>query len=284
MEQITNQAHVSFSYEGTDVTKTNHSNTVTATIKDKYGISVEKTATAECFRAGDTLTYFIHVTNSGCGCLGSFVISDDLGTEDYLTYIEGSARLFMNGSMTEIVPTGINPLGFEINQRLERDDELIIQYNVMVNSGISLDVTEITNTVTVTAYPCGCNCDSREAITETITHTIEKCEFAEVLITKAVSNDSVCCADELDYMITLTNTGTIDATNVIVTDSLPESFTVTEIHMENNGNHYKFDASEYDIDSANFLTLPNATGTEILVPAIAPGVDNTTRIRIHGHM
>ena len=85
-------------------------------------------------------------------------------------------------------------------------------------------------------------------------------------------------------MITLTNTGNVDATNVVVTDSLPSNFTVMEIHSENNGVHYKYDASEYTLDDANFLTLPNETGTLIYVPAIAPGVDNTTRIRIHGHM
>ena len=30
--------------------------------------------------------------------------------------------------------------------------------------------------------------------------------------------------------------------------------------------------------------IKNETGTIIEVPALAPGVDNTTRIRIHGHM
>ena len=44
------------------------------------------------------------------------------------------------------------------------------------------------------------------------------------------------------------------------------------------------DESEYTIDASNLLTLPNETGTVILVPALGPGTDNTTRIRIHGHM
>ena len=105
-----------------------------------------------------------------------------------------------------------------------------------------------------------------------------------MLITKAITNDSVCCGEEVDYLIILTNTGSVDATNVVVTDQLPMSFTTMSIRMENNGNRYVFAKSEYDINDTNFLTLPNATGTEILVPAIAPGVDNTTRIIIHGHM
>ena len=74
------------------------------------------------------------------------------------------------------------------------------------------------------------------------------------------------------------------ANNVVVTDTLPENFVATEIYMENNGVRYVFDPSEYTINDANLLTLPNATGTAILVPAVGPGVDNTTRIRIQGHL
>ena len=283
METITNQAHVSFSYDGSSETFVNDSNIVTSNIKDKYSMTAEKTATSDCFRAGDTITYFVRVMNTGCGCLSDFRIEDDLGGEEYITYVTGSAKIFIGGTMSDITPSSTSPLVIETNGRLERDEELIVQYNVVVNSNIPTEVEEIVNHVEVRAYPCGCGCD-RKCVETSAELTLPKCEFAEVLITKAASSDSICCDDELDYMITLTNTGTVDAINVVVTDSLPTNFTVMEIHKENNGVHYKYDASEYDLDAANFLTLPNATGTIIEVPAIAPGVDNTTRIRIHGHM
>ena len=284
METISNQAHVSFSYGDSAETYTNNSNIVNSSMKDKYSISVEKTSTTTCFRAGETITYMIRIVNDGCGCLGRFVITDNLGGEDYASYVGGSARLFVNGSMREITPTSLDPLTFNVTDMVERDSELILQYNALVNEDISSEVGEITNEVHVEAYPCGCGCKERDCVEGYATLTIPKCEFAEVLITKAVSNDNVCCGEELDYMITLTNIGNIDATNVVVTDSLPSNFTLTEVHSENNGVRYKYDASEYDVDGANFLTLPNATGTAIYVPALGPGVDNTTRIRLHGHM
>lgn len=290
MAQIfSNQARVTFSYEGSEVSHTNDSNIVNSTMKDRYDFSVEKTATSDCFRPGDRVNFFVNITNTGCGCLGMFRISDNLGGEGYLTYVEGSTRLFVNGSMTTIVPTGTSPLEFEISADLARGGSFVLQYSADVSDDISADILSITNEVTVIAgyYGCGCGCNgssSNNTITKTATFTLEKCEFAEVLITKSVSSDSVCCDDEIDYFITLTNTGTIDATNVVVTDSLPTGFTLTEVHSENNGVHYKYDASEYDVDGSNLLTLPNATGTAIYVPAIAPGVDNTTRIRLHGHM
>ena len=132
--------------------------------------------------------------------------------------------------------------------------------------------------------PCGCCDDDTLTLSGSAELSIPKCMSAEVVITKSVSKDSICCDEEIDYLITLTNTGNVDATNVVVTDTLPANFVVMEIHKENNGNHYQYDESEYDLSDANLLTLPNETGTIIEVPTIAPGVDNTTRIRIHGHM
>lgn len=286
METISNQAHVTFSYGDLETTKTNDSNIVNSSIKDKYSLSVEKTSTTECFRAGEIISYIVSVKNTGCGCLSNFEITDSLGGEDYASFANGSGKIFIGGTMSNIVPTALSPLTFAVSGRLERDEEFVLQYNVLVDSNISSEVNEITNCVEVRGYPCGCSCGDGDTnfVEGSAEHTIKKCEFAEVLITKSVSNNNVCCGEELDYTITLTNTGNVDAKNVIVTDSLPTNFTVMEIHKENNGVHYKYDASEYTLDEANLLTLPNEAGTIIEVPALAPGVDNTTRIRIHGHM
>lgn len=291
-QTISNQAHVTFSYSGAREARTNDSNVVNHTMNDRYCFEVEKTANVDCFRAGVNITYFIHVTNCGCGCLSDFRICDNLGGEDYLTYVEDSARIFINGSMESITPSSTDPLEFYVDYDLVRDEEFILEYTAIVNEDISSEVEEITNTVTVYACPCS-SCNSNSAtptgtgsncICESDSTTITKCGYAEVLITKTVSNDTICCDSELDYFITLTNTGNIDAENVVITDYLPDNFNTTEIHMENNGNHYQFASSEYTIDASNLLTLPNETGTAILVPALGPGTDNTTRIRIHGHM
>lgn len=284
MTTISNQAHVTFSYEGARDVQTNDSNIVSHQVRDRLCFTVEKTSSVDCFKAGDSIIYFLHITNCGCQCIGRFEICDNLGDITNVTYVPNSARIFVNGSMKPLVPESTSPLHFDVNERLERNGELLIQYTVLVGQNISSEITSITNEVEVKGY--GCNCEERngEYATECTSHTINICKYAEVLITKEASSTNVCCGEEMDYFITLTNTGNVDATNVVVTDSLPTNFNLLEIHKENNGNHYQYNAGEYDLDANNFLTLPNATGTIIEVPAIGPGVDNTTRIRIHGTM
>ena len=125
-QTISNQARVSFSYEGSDIVHTNDSNIVNSTMRERFDFSVSKTATADCFRPGDRITFFVRIINTGCGCLGLFRLSDTLGGEDYLNYVVGSARIFVGGSMTEIEPTSLSPLGFEISSDLSKDAEMIL--------------------------------------------------------------------------------------------------------------------------------------------------------------
>lgn len=289
---ISNQSDVTYSYAGARNTQNTRSNIVNSTMNDRYGFTVEKTASVDCFKSGESITFYIHVTKTGCGCLRNFRICDNLGGCDgYLTYVEGSAKLFINGSLTDITPTSTSPLEFEVSSQLERDEEFYILYNAVVSSDIPDEVDEITNEVCVKGYECGCGCNGdsdqqseSRCHTECTCLTLPRCQMAELLISKEVSQSSFCSGDEVDYFITLTNIGNIDAQDVVVRDTMPDEFTATEVHMENNGVHYQFDPSEYDIDSNNRLTVPNATGTPILVPAKTPTNDNSTRLRIHGHM
>lgn len=282
---LTNQSQVAFSYAGSTETKTSLSNVVTTTMSDRISMTVQKTSTNDCFRPGETVTYFVHITNTGCECLGRFIICDSLGGDD-VSYVDGSSRLYFNGSMIVVNPANTNPLEFEITEQLTRNQEMFLQYSVTINRESTAN--EIVNEVCVTAYPCGCNCgenaDSRRCIKECACFTITRCQYAEVLITKTTSRENICCGDELDYVITLTNTGNIDATDVVVTDIMPESFNATTIAMENNGDYYQFLPGEYSIDANNMLTVPVSGGRAILVPSLKPGYDNTTRIRIHGHI
>ena len=284
-QTLSNQSHVTFNYAGQAQSKTNHSNVVNTTMNDRMSFTVEKTSTNECFRPGENIIYFIKITNTGCDNLCSFNVCDNLGGDCRMTYVDGSARLFVDGVMKTITPTSTSPLAFDIDETLVRDEEMILQFSALVGEDVNAD--EITNEVKVCGYSCprcGCQSEDSRCVCECATLTLPVCRFAEVLISKSVSDENVCCRDELDYFITLTNIGNIDATNVIVTDSMPQEFTATEVHMENNGDHYMFAPSEYTIDANNLLTVPNATGRAILVPAIAPGEDNTTRLRIHGHV
>lgn len=281
---LTNQASATFVFEGSGDTRTVTSNIVNTQVLDEYCLEVEKDCYQECFKAGENITYSITVTNCGCRNLRCFTITDDLGCEQAgdtpLTYLAGSARISINGNTYEIAPTDTSPLTFSVPNTLELKESFTITYVATVDENISSEILEIVNTVHVSAKAaCKHSCERYCAST---TSTLPRCNDAILRITKTASKSQVGCGDDLEYILTIENSGYLDATSIIVTDQLPENFTVNNIFIESEDNNHNYDVSEYDIDSNNILTIPNATGTEIIVRGLEPGVNHTNYIHIQG--
>ena len=84
------------------------------------------------------------------------------------------------------------------------------------------------------------------------------------------------------YTLTLTNRGNLDAENVVISDQLPTQFNVTSIISQNNGSSHTYSSDEYTLSESKLLTLPNETGTPIVVPHDDGSGDNITTITITG--
>ena len=81
---------------------TTASNTVTGELIG--ALTLEKTALAGSYAAGDSITYTISLVNSGSTALEGLTLTDDLGSFSSggaelqpLTYVDGTAALFING-------------------------------------------------------------------------------------------------------------------------------------------------------------------------------------------
>ncbi|MCR5553624.1 MAG: DUF11 domain-containing protein [bacterium] len=272
---ISNQANVSFSYSGATEPLTNSSNIVRATVNDEYGISVTLTSSSTSFRPNETITYFVKITNTGSQSLSNIVVNDELSAGN-LNYISGTAQMIYNETITPMEATQTSPLEFTLPLTLPAGDSVIVTYNATVDSVFTTRITEIINTVTVTATAgSGTVSDS-----DSLTLLIE--DYADVAIEKTQSSEVLNNNDVLTYTLTLTNSGNLDAQNVVITDQLPAEFIVSSIVSENNGSSHAYLSSEYDISSSNQLTLPNATGTPIVVPAQTQTTSNITTIIITG--
>jgi len=283
---ISNQATATYSFEGSVTVRSTTSNIANTTLLDNYSFEVNKDSLQSCFNPGENITYTLRITNTGCKRLRDFVITDDLAQPEQgdaiLSYMASSARLIYNGNITEIDPSDATPLTFSVSETLEPGESFIILYVVTVASDIATELVEIVNNVSVTANTT-CNCNDQETCMATDSFSLPRCADANLIMTKCVSKSSICSCDSYDYVIKIQNTGLLDATNVVITDILPNGFTINNIHVENEEINHNYLASEYDFNNTtNLLTLPNETGTVINVRSVEPGISHETVVTISG--
>ena len=282
--QINNSASATYGYgrEGSDSAI---SNVAVANLLEQFSLAGSKNVQNTSFRPGEILSYYITSTNTGTDSLYNLTFTDDLGgTSTPLTFVDSSAYLSLNGVISPIIPTSINPLTFVIPNVLAPNDIATIDFLVRVNSSVSSDVTEITNTTTITANE-GSSTGPILTLTPSPSVTIPLDEYANVTITKSVSTSNITEGVPFSYTLELENSGNLPATGVIITDILPEGFTINSITSTTNGVTTTFASTDYTVDSAtNTLTLPTNPDVEIIVPAYSGGGVGLTTIVITGQI
>ncbi len=157
-------------------------------------IAVEKAGSTQCLIPGaepTDVTYTYTVTNPGVVALSDVTLTDDKGDTEYL-----SGDLDSNGL-------------------LDPGESWVYRMTSSLNA-------TTTNTATVT----GVNPANGQVATATDTWTVAP---SPVEVTKTSSaTGPVKAGDELTYTMTVTNTGEQDATNVVLTDQLPDGVTYKE--------------------------------------------------------
>ena len=282
--QINNTASVEYSY-GRSGYDSATSNIATTSLIEDYAISATKQTLNESFRPGENITYVVTVNNDGTEPLYAVSISDDLGgTGTPLIFVEGSGLAVYDGTTYPLVPTTLSPLSFTLPVILSAGESATFLFVARVNSSLSSTVTEITNTVTVTGRE-GSTTGTVITVSPNPTATISLEDYALLSITKEVSATEIVPDQAFDYVITIENNGSLDATNVVVTDTLPAGFTINSIVGVTGGVSTTFTPADYTVDpTTNTLTLPTGGGVSIVVPASSGGVAGTTVITINGQI
>ena len=256
MAEFTNFA--TLSYRG----GTLRSNTVTGEILET--VSVEKTAVSGSYSAGDTLSYALGLVNSGTTDVTGLTLSDDLGAYELdgvtlypLSYVDGSARLFVNG----VSFGGIDiPAG----------GSAVVVYEAAVTEYAPVAAgSEITNTVTV----------SGSGVDVSASATVPVSDAAVLNITKALNPAAVPANGELSYTFEISNIGNSEAgaaDEVVVSDNFDPSLTNLTASFDGakwaRGVQYSYDEA-----TGAFATLPG----QITVPAASctQNPDGTWSIR-----
>ncbi len=280
--QINNTATATYRY-GESGSASATSNVASTSLLSQFQLESTKTALVQNYRPGDNIPYVVQLKNTGTSPLYAVAMNDNLANGE-LTYVANSANLLRNGTLTPLTPQSTNPLQVEAVDELAPGEEVSLLYTARVNPNVSSSTESITNLATFSASVSRGGAQIPETPTSEAEITPE--DYASVEMTKTVSSEQVTAGVPFDYVIQLENSGNADATGVVITDVLPDNFTINSITALSGTTSTTFEQSDYTVESAtNTLTLPSASSSKtISVPARGSGSVNTTTITINGQI
>ena len=275
MAQFTNQAQLS--YNNTVI----NSNVVVGEILEV--VSADKTAVVNTYSADGTVTYVVSIVNSGNTAISNLTVNDDLGAYEQgtstripLSYVDGSARLFINGVL-QAAPTVTAAPGLTVSGiTLPAGSDLLLVYTAEVNEYAPLSAGDsIVNTATVT----GNGIPTPITVTETVTPI----EAPQLNITKSLEPVPVTENGILTYRFVIENFGNLPATeedNVALSDLFDPILSDITVSLDGvsltEGEGYSYNAATGQFNTVpGEITVPAATYTQDIatgVWSITPGV------------
>lgn len=218
---IPNIANVNYAYgntPGNPVVNTGAgSNTVVTTV-NHAGITSSKAVDNTVVGIGDTITYTLTFTNTGNILASDVVITDTIpnGT----AYIPGS--LSINVPYTGDITSTIN-----LTNGLAPGESAVVTYSVIVDTIPNPNPIPNASNVTYkyTPYP-GLPSVTRSNNSNTVNTQVNYVDVRPPSNTVKVADKSYADVGEvITYTITVTNTGNIPATNVVLIDTVPNGTT-----------------------------------------------------------
>lgn len=236
-------------------------------------LSATKTALRDTYTSNDNVTYIISVINSGTTAFTGLTITDNLGavaigedTRYPLTYVSGSARYYVNGSLQSApTVTAGPPLTFG-GLSIPAGGNATLIYQANVNQYAPLGTTgSITNTATISGT--GVN-DIQ------VSETINTANTALLTISKSLSPTTVTENGQITYTFivqNLGNTAADAADNVAITDTFNPILNPITVTFNGTAWNTTTDYTYNNLTGA-FATIPG----KITVPAATYTQDSTT--------
>lgn len=223
-------------------------------------LAVTKTAVEGTYTPGSTVTYAVTVRNTGTAPLTALTLTDDLGGYTFdgqilypLTYVDGSATLFVNGVPQAAPTVTAGPPLTVTGVTVPAGGDAVLVYQARVNAFANPAAGgTIVNTVTVTGD--GVNDPA------TATETVIAATGAVLSISKSISPTQVTDNDRVTYTFVIQNTGNqpvVATDNAVITDTFDPI--LTDLVVTFNGVTWTQGAEyTYSETTGAFTTLPGS--------------------------
>ena len=228
-------------------------------------LTATKTSIEGVYAPNEQVTYVITLRNTGNTALTGLTVTDDLGGYDFngttlypLTYVDGSAALFVDGAPQPAPAVTAGPSLVISGITVPAGGDVVLVYQANANGYAPPAVGgTIINTVTVT----GDGLSTPVTATETVTAE----SSPNLSISKTITPSQVVDNDRVTYTFVIQNSGNqavIATDNAAITDTFDPILTALAVTFDGNA---WTQGVQYNYSEATglFATVPG----QILVPA-----------------
>jgi len=192
-----------------DTNLTNNSDTDETSLVSSSDVTITKTASTGQVLPGEVLSYTLTITNNGLSNAQDVSVSDSLPSQVlYQSYT--STKGLCSGTLTITCTPGLMSPAEVVTIVLRGIADPLAAPGIFSN-------TAVVTTTTSDPIPGNNSASAEVTIAE---------EYADLQVTKSDSVDPLLAGELLTYTIGITNTGPADASNVVVTDTLPSGLTL----------------------------------------------------------
>lgn len=212
-------------------------------VKPLTAVVLDKKASSNEVKIGDTVTYTLSVTNNNPRTVEGASIKDIL--PDGVSFVEGSAQ-FNNQAIAPIRNSDEDKqLNFRLGN-LRANTSAVLSYKVLVKS-VTSNSRALVNSASVTATDTKANSNTATATIKVVDDVLP--------LTKTTTSTRVKAGETVDYTVTVTNPTSRTLSNLNIRDTLPQGFQLIKNSVMLNNTPV----------NENKVTVSGSNGSEVTI-------------------